>query len=145
MLRDVFTGLPAAVRKGGTNLDSDGVACTVDYDTSPRQHSEPHEVLDIPADHGLFWLEISKTNPKAKIVAREWENVLTVAKDNAAAAGVRDRDQTIVGSAFDAELDRNYGLRLLTNFLHHLGCPNVRGPIAENLRCIDGQRMGSHT
>ena len=87
-------------------------------------------VLDIAAGHGLFGIEIAKANPKAEIVALDWENVLTVAKENAAAAGVSDRYQTIVGSAFD--VDRNYDLGLLTNFLHHFDTPTCEAYCGES-------------
>ena len=46
-------------------------------------------------------------------------NVLTVAEENARAAGVADRFRTVPGSAFTVDYGRDYDLVLLTNFLHH--------------------------
>jgi len=108
---------------------TDGVARTVNCVTDQQQYSEP---LDTPPGHGLFGIEISKTNPKAKIVTLAWVNVLTVAKDNAAAAGASDRYQSILGRSFYADLDRNYGLMLLTNFLHYFDTPAREGLLQRN-------------
>src|SRR4051794_16024153 len=80
---------------------------------------EPWKVLDIAAGHGLFGIEIAKTNPQAQIVALDWAAVLEVAKDNAAKAGVMDRYETLAGSAFEVDYGNEYDLVLLTNFLHH--------------------------
>lgn len=45
--------------------------------------------------------------------------MLDVAKENAAAAGVGSRYQTLPGSAFDVDYGTGYDVVLLTNFLHH--------------------------
>jgi len=79
----------------------------------------PMRVLDIAAGHGLFGIEIAKQNPEARVVALDWASVLEVAKENAARAGVRERYQTITGSAFEADFGGPYDVVLLTNFLHH--------------------------
>ena len=79
----------------------------------------PWRVLDIAAGHGLFGIQIAKTNPQAQIVALDWAAVLEVAKENAEKFGVSDRYQTIAGNAFDADYGGGYDLILLTNFLHH--------------------------
>jgi hypothetical protein len=42
-----------------------------------------------------------------------------VANENARAAGISDRYQTIAGSAFDVHWGGDFDLMLLTNFLHH--------------------------
>jgi 2-polyprenyl-3-methyl-5-hydroxy-6-metoxy-1,4-benzoquinol methylase len=76
-------------------------------------------VLDIAAGHGLYGLAFAKQNPQAEVTAVDWPNVLEVAKENAAAAGVADRFQTIEGSAFDVDYGTGYDMVLLTNFLHH--------------------------
>jgi 2-polyprenyl-3-methyl-5-hydroxy-6-metoxy-1,4-benzoquinol methylase len=77
------------------------------------------KVLDIAAGHGLYGLAFAKQNPQAEITAVDWPNVLEVAKENAAAAGVSDRYQTKPGSAFDVDYGTGYDIVLLTNFLHH--------------------------
>jgi len=76
-------------------------------------------VLDIAAGHGLYGLAFAKQNPQAEVTAVDWPKVLEVAKENAQAAGVVDRYDTIPGSAFDVDYGAGYDLVLLTNFLHH--------------------------
>jgi len=79
----------------------------------------PCKVLDIAAGHGLFGIAIAKRNPNAKIVALDWPAVLAVARENAQAAGVADRFESLSGSAFDVDYGSDYDVVLLTNFLHH--------------------------
>ena len=86
------------------------------------QH-KPMKVLDIAASHGLFGITIARHNPKAEIVAVDWRNVLEVAKENAAKAGVQDRYKTIAGSAFDVDFGTGYDVALVTAFLHHFDVP----------------------
>src|SRR6185312_12208020 len=83
----------------------------------------PMKVLDIAASHGVFGITIAKHNPKAEIVAVDWRNVLEVAKENAAKAGVQDRYKTIAGSAFDVDFGSGYDVALVTAFLHHFDVP----------------------
>ena len=92
--------------------------------TKPDQ---PAKVLDIAAGHGLFGIGVAQFNKKAEIVAVDWENVLQVAKANAASAGVADRFRTIPGSAFDVDFGSGFDLALVPNFLHHFDPPtNVK-------------------
>lgn len=81
--------------------------------------SNPVKVLDISAGHGVFGIAFARHNPKAKVVGLDWANVLEVAKENAAKAGVADRYSTIAGSAFDVDLGSGYDIVLIPNFLHH--------------------------
>lgn len=76
-------------------------------------------VLDLAAGHGLYGIAFAKQNPQVEVVAVDWPNVLEVAKENAAAAGVSDRYETRNGSAFDVDYGTGYDIVLLTNFLHH--------------------------
>lgn len=76
-------------------------------------------VLDIAAGHGLFGIEVARRNPRAEIVALDWPQVLEVARENAASAGLGARFRTLAGSAFDVDFGGPYDLVLLTNFLHH--------------------------
>lgn len=85
----------------------------------------PAQVLDIAAGHGLFGIEIARRNPSAQIVGLDWSNVLAVALENAAAAGVAARYRTVPGSAFDADLGTGHDLVLLPNFLHHFDRPTI--------------------
>ena len=77
------------------------------------------KVLDIAAGHGMFGIAVGLRNPSAEIVAVDWKNVLEVAKENAARAGVQDRYRTVPGSAFDVDFGAGYDAVLLPNFLHH--------------------------
>jgi len=83
----------------------------------------PWKVLDIAAGHGMFGITLASENPKARVVAVDWNNVLEVARENARAAGVQDRFETIAGSAFEVDLGTDYDLVLLPNFLHHFDVP----------------------
>lgn len=87
------------------------------------QGNQKLKILDIAAGHGLYGLAFAKNNPQVSIVALDWPNVLTVAKENAQNAGVADRYSTIEGSAFEVDYGTGYDLILLTNFLHHFDPP----------------------
>jgi ubiquinone/menaquinone biosynthesis C-methylase UbiE len=136
--------LTAAVRKGGTT-DTQG------HNTAPRDdvwvafarsmvpltipaanfiaqlvgahEALPMKVLDIAAGHGNYGITIAKKNPNAQIVALDWPAVLTVALENAQAAGVADRYFVQAGSAFEAALGTDYDFVLLTNIFHHFDQP----------------------
>jgi ubiquinone/menaquinone biosynthesis C-methylase UbiE len=101
------------------------------------------KILDIAAGHGLYGIAFAKNNPQAEVTAVDWPNVLEVAKENAAAAGVSDRHSTIPGSAFDVDYGTGYDLVLLTNFLHHFDPPTnekllrkVQDALAEGGRAV---------
>ncbi|MGF6855014.1 ubiquinone/menaquinone biosynthesis C-methylase UbiE [Paraburkholderia sp. CI3] len=83
----------------------------------------PKRVLDIAAGHGLFGIAIAEAIPGAEIVATDWQQVLEVATENAAAAGVSSRYRTVAGSAFEVDWGTNFDLALVTNFLHHFDPP----------------------
>lgn len=81
--------------------------------------SAPVRVLDVAAGHGLYGITFAARNPAAQVTALDWAPVLEVARQNAKAAGVANRFQTIAGSAFEADLGGPYDVVLLPNFLHH--------------------------
>ena len=83
----------------------------------------PRRVLDIAAGHGMFGITIARQSPDARLVALDWPNVLAVARENAAKAGIGERFDTIAGSAFDVDWGRDYDVALLPNFLHHFDRP----------------------
>ncbi|MGF6612133.1 ubiquinone/menaquinone biosynthesis C-methylase UbiE [Paraburkholderia sp. WSM4175] len=83
----------------------------------------PKRVLDIAAGHGLFGIAIAEAIPGAEIVATDWQPVLEVATQNAAAAGVSSRYRTVAGSAFEVDWGTDFDLALVTNFLHHFDPP----------------------
>src|ERR1700722_10472833 len=82
-------------------------------------NSKSIQVLDISAGHGLYGIAFARHNPNAKIVGLDWANVLEVAKEKAAKAGVADRYFTIPGSAFEVDFGSGYDIILIPNFLHH--------------------------
>ena len=135
-----FADVAGAVRKGGTVVDAGGATAPehpmwVDFARAmaplaglaaqllanllDADAGRPWHVLDIAAGHGLFGITLAARNPRASVVALDWANVLTVAEENARAAGVADRFPTLPGSAFTLDYGRDYDLVLLTNFLHH--------------------------
>ncbi len=157
-LMDNFRDVAAIVRKGGTTRDGDsalepehpiwvefarnmatlvgpsaeGISQLIDARNAPEW-----KVLDIAAGHGLFGINVAKNNPKAKITALDWPNVLTVAEENARKWGVQDRYQKLPGSAFDAEYGTGYDVVLLTNFLHHFDaatCRQLLGKVHRSLQ-----------
>jgi ubiquinone/menaquinone biosynthesis C-methylase UbiE len=82
--------------------------------------SSPRKVLDVAAGHGMFGIAIARAVTDAQITAVDWQAVLSVARENAEAAGVSERYQTLAGSAFDADWGSGFDLVLLANFLHQL-------------------------
>ena len=136
--------LTDAVRKGGTAMSEEGhtvaenpmwvefargmaplmmPAAQAIAKILAAEKGEPMKVLDIAAGHGAFGITIARANPKAEIVALDWQNVLEVAKENAEQAGVGARHRGLAGSAFDVDYGSGYDVVLLTNFLHHFDEP----------------------
>jgi 2-polyprenyl-3-methyl-5-hydroxy-6-metoxy-1,4-benzoquinol methylase len=76
-------------------------------------------ILDIAASHAAYGIAMAERSPRAHLVALDWEAVLTVARENARAAGLGDRFSTIVGDAFTVDLGSGYDVVLVPNFLHH--------------------------
>jgi len=84
----------------------------------------PRKALDVAAGHG-FGIAIARALADAQITAVDWHAVLSVARENADAAGVSGRYHTLGGSAFDTDWGSGFDLVLLANFLHQLdpdGC-----------------------
>jgi len=81
--------------------------------------SPPRRILDIAAGHGLFGIAFARQFPETEVTALDWDNVLEVARENAAAAKLGPRFKTLVGSAFDADFGGPYDVVLMPNFLHH--------------------------
>jgi ubiquinone/menaquinone biosynthesis C-methylase UbiE len=164
MLTSGFDDLASVVRKGGTIVSAKGTMepdhpVWVDFARSmapmmvmPSRFiaglvagsgRKVEKVLDIAAGHGLFGIAVAQAMPEAHIFAVDWENVLTVAQENARAAGVESRLSTLPGSAFEVDFGTGYDLVLLTNFLHHFDaatCENlmrkIRGSLAKDGRVI---------
>ncbi|MDB6139769.1 MAG: Methyltransferase type 12 [Verrucomicrobiaceae bacterium] len=85
----------------------------------PLDPERDSHVLDISASHGAYGIAFAQKNPRAHIVALDWEAVLVVAQENAQAAGVAQRFSTLAGDAFTVDLGGDYDVVLLPNFLHH--------------------------
>jgi hypothetical protein len=146
VLRTEFDDVAAVVRKGGTVTQDTaalpGNPIWVEFAHSMTsmarmsarliaplvaEPGRPMKVLDIAASHGLYGITVATHNPAAEVVAVDWENVLQVAVENAAAAGVANRYRTIPGSAFAVDFGAGYDLVLITNFFHHFDPPtNVK-------------------
>jgi SAM-dependent methyltransferase len=140
MIREPYQRLSEIVRNGRTTLPGAGtvepenpvwvefahsMAPMMAAMTAPLGNivleglSGPLRTLDIAAGHGLFGIELAKQNPRARVCAVDWAPVLEVAKSNARKAGVEERYETIIGSAFEVNYGGPYDVVLLTNFLHH--------------------------
>jgi ubiquinone/menaquinone biosynthesis C-methylase UbiE len=75
-------------------------------------------VLDIAESHGLYGITVARHNPDAQVTALDAANVLELARENAARAGISARHRLKPGNVFEADLGSGYDLVLLTNFLH---------------------------
>jgi precorrin-6B methylase 2 len=94
-------------------------------------------VLDISASHGAYGIAFAQKNPRAHLVALDWESVLAIAEENAAAAGITERFSKIIGNAFTVDLGFNYDAVLVPNFLHHFNredCTNFLRRVHAALR-----------
>jgi len=152
-----FDDLTSAVRHGGSQITGDAsmdpnsemwvtfakamapmmmpsaqmIAANVGFEPNRK-----FKVLDIAAGHGMFGITLAKAFPQAEIYALDWENVLTVATENAQKFGVADRHHLIPGSAFDTEFGDGYDVVLVTNFLHHFDvetCTNFMRKVRASL------------
>jgi len=131
-------GLTEAVRRGGVPPSSDNTVADenpiwIEFARSmgPMMMPAAHgiadlvagtgdlRVLDIAAGHGLFGITIAQRNPRADIIAVDWPNVLAVATEHAAAAGIQDRHHPLPGDAFKIQFPGEFDVALVTNFLHH--------------------------
>jgi len=146
-----FQKLAAAVRKGGTVVDHDSTEpehpMWVDFarGMAPMmkmpadliakllraEEGQKWKVLGLAVGHGLFEITLARHNPNAEVWGVDWPNVLEVARENAAAAGVSGRYHTIPGSAFDVEYGNDYDLVMITNFLHHFDLPTCEKLLAK--------------
>ena len=103
----------------------------------PLDPARDTRVLDISASHGAFGIAFAQKNPRAHLVALDWEAVLKVAEQNAAAAGLANRFRKIVGDAFTVDLGNDYDVVLVPNFLHHFNiadCTRFLGRVHAALR-----------
>jgi cyclopropane fatty-acyl-phospholipid synthase-like methyltransferase len=85
----------------------------------PLDPARDTKVLDISASHGAYGSAFAVKNPRAHLVALDWQAVLAIAEENARAAGLGDRFSKIVGDAFTVDLGSDYDAVLVPNFLHH--------------------------
>ena len=146
-----FRELTGAVRKGGTVIEHNSTEpehpMWVDFARAMApmmrmpadliakllraDDGRKWKVLGLAVGHGLFEITLAKHNPNAETWAVDWPNVLAVARENAAAAGVSGRYHTIPGSAFDVDYGKDYDLVMITNFLHHFDIPTCEKLLAK--------------
>jgi precorrin-6B methylase 2 len=103
----------------------------------PLDPSRDTRVLDISASHGTYGIAFAQRNPRAHLVALDWEAVLAIAEENARAAGLAGRFSKIAGNAFTVDLGRDYDAVLVPNFLHHFSiadCTRFLGRVHAALR-----------
>jgi precorrin-6B methylase 2 len=137
---DGFKDLAAAVRNGGTVVSAEGTmepehpvwvkfaramvpmmgqtAQLMAQLVAPMLPAKA-KVLDIAAGHGMFGIALARSNPTLELVAQDWANVIEVAKENAAHAGLGERFRSLPGDAFKVDFGGGYDAVLLPNFLHH--------------------------
>ncbi len=146
-IRNGFSDLTAAVRKGGSTLNNEGGTVSREnpvWEEFARSmvammapaaeaiarmvnapEGKPMKVLDLAAGHGVFGISIARHNPAATVYAVDWPNVLEIAREHALVAGVAHRWNEIEGSAFEVEFGGDYDLVLITNFHHHFNKPTI--------------------
>lgn len=139
-IADAFRDLAATVRQGGVHTSEHGTTSPdhpvwMDFARAmapmmmppaqgaaslvPLDPARATRVLDISASHGVYGIAMAKANPRAHLVTLDWSAVLTVAEENARAAGLGDRFSKIAGDAFTVDLGSDYDVVLVPNFLHH--------------------------
>ena len=147
VLRGEFDDIAAVVRKGGTvkqdtaalpgnpiwvefahSMTSMARMSARDHRADGRGARQAHEGSGYCAESWTVRHHCGDAQSGcSKFIAVDWENVLQVAAENAAAAGIADRYRTIPGSAFAVEFGDGYDLVLITNFFHHFDPPtNVK-------------------
>jgi SAM-dependent methyltransferase len=80
---------------------------------------DPLDVLDVACGHGLYGLTIAQRNPRARIWALDWPNVLPQVERHAEQMGLADRLNQVPGDMFEVPLGGPYDVILVTNVLHH--------------------------
>jgi ubiquinone/menaquinone biosynthesis C-methylase UbiE len=139
-LTEAYTDLASTIRSGRVHTSEHGTTAPdhpvwIDFargmgplmmpcaqgaaELAPLDPSRDTKVLDISASHGTYGIAFAKRNPRAHLVALDWEAVLRVTEENAKAAGLGNRFSKIVGNAFTVDLGKEYDVVLVPNFLHH--------------------------
>src|SRR5262249_5551827 len=147
-----FTRLTDAVRRGGTAVSDEGtlaaehpvwiefaramaplagMTAAVMANFLDIEHAKVKKGLDIASGHGMFGIMLAQRNPGIEVTGLDWPNVLTVAQENARAAGVAARYHTRPGSAFEVPFGEGYDLVLVPNFLHHFDPPTCEQFLAK--------------
>jgi precorrin-6B methylase 2 len=139
-LTEAFSDLAGTVRKGRLHTSEQGTtapdhAVWIEFaramgpmmgpiaqgaaNLAPLDADRDTRILDISASHGAYGIAVAKKNPRAHLVALDWEAVLAITEENARAAGLGERFSKVAGDAFTADLGTDYDLVLVPNFLHH--------------------------
>jgi len=107
----------------------------------PLPAERDSRVLDIAASHGIWGISVAQRFPKAHVVALDWQNVVEVARENAAKAGLDGRHTTLPGDAFEVDFGGDYDAILLPNFIHHFDIPTNEKLLD---KCARNLRPGGH-
>ncbi|EEF59582.1 Methyltransferase type 12 [Pedosphaera parvula Ellin514] len=139
-ITEAFTDLASTIRRGSVHTSEQGTtapdhpawiefarsmgpmmgpAASGAADLTPLDSARDTRVLDISASHGAYGIAVAQKNPRAHLVALDWEAVLAITEENARKAGLGNRFSKIVGDAFTVDLGRDYDAVLVPNFLHH--------------------------
>ena len=139
-LTEAFSDLASTIRQGSLHTSEHGTTAPdhpawVDFARAmgpmmapaaqgaarlaPLDPARDTRVLDISASHGAYGIAFAQANPRAHLVALDWESVLAIAEENATAAGISHRFSKITGDAFTVDLGSDYDAVLVPNFLHH--------------------------
>ena len=154
---DGFRDLASVVRKGTTNLEKGGVIAPEHpvWETYARAMTPlvrmPAEtlasvlgtdkraswkVLDVAAGNGLFGIAVAKRYPRSRVVAVDWQNILSIARENALSEGVADRYSVLPGDAFQVGLGNDYDVALIPNFLHHFDLGSVESFMSKIFKAL---------
>ncbi len=83
--------------------------------------SGPMRVLDIGAGSAVFGIALATANPKARVTATDWREVLDVARDFARDWDVLDRFSFVDGDLFESDFGSGFDVATLGNILHMEG------------------------
>ena len=88
--------------------------------------SSASRVLDVGGAHGIYSLELLKTNSRLRAAIIDREPPLAVAREYAEAAGLADRVELIFGDIHTYQFRRDTDVVLMANILHDYNADDAR-------------------